>query len=67
MAKNTTSLVQEQKQVLRQSPQQIMLGKLLEMNGIKKKKKVRNELEVNPALKSSNVFNSFVYSLRSTV
>ncbi len=53
MAKNTTSLVQEQKQVLRQSPQQIMLGKLLEMNGIELEEKVRNELEVNPALKSS--------------
>ena len=53
MAKYTTSLVQEQKQVLRQSPQQIMLGKLLEMNGIELEEKVRNELEVNPALKSS--------------
>lgn len=50
MPKSSTSQTLVQRQVLRQSPQQIMLGQLLEMNGLELEEKVRSELDVNPAL-----------------
>lgn len=50
MSKSATSQTIEQIQTLRQSPQQILLGQLLEMSSIELEEKVHNELVENPAL-----------------